>query len=46
MWVDTSYAIHHDIKGHSGGVMSMGKRIVHGKSSNRRYILRDLMKIN
>ena len=35
-WVDASYAIHHDMRGHIGGVMSMGRGIVQGKASKQK----------
>ena len=35
-WVDASYAIHQDMRGHTGGLMSMGHGVVHGKSSKQK----------
>jgi hypothetical protein len=36
-WVDAScYAIHHDMRGHTGGAMSFGTGIIHGKASKQR----------
>jgi hypothetical protein len=35
-WVDASYAIHHDMKGHTGGAMSFGTGILHGKASKQK----------
>ena len=35
VWVDASHAIHEYLKGHTGGVMSMGTGILHGKSSKK-----------
>ena len=35
-WVDASYATHHDMRGHTGGSMSMGQGIIHGKSSRQK----------
>jgi len=35
-WVDASYAIHDDMRGHTGGVMSMGVGCVHHKSSKQK----------
>jgi len=32
-FVDASYAVHADMKSHTGGLMTMGHGIVHGKSS-------------
>ena len=35
-WIDASYAVHRDMRGHTGGVMSMGKgAIVHGCSKQK-----------
>ena len=36
MWVGTSYATYHDTRRHTGGVMSMGQVIIHGKSSTQK----------
>jgi hypothetical protein len=36
VWVDASHAIHADMKGHTGGVMSLGTGILHGKSSKQK----------
>jgi len=35
-WVDASYAIHEDMKGHTGGVTSMGTGCVHHKSGKQK----------
>jgi len=35
-WVDASYAIYDDMRGHTGGVMSMGVGCVHHKSSKQK----------
>lgn len=35
-WVDASYAIHTDMKGHTGGVISIGHGIVHQRSSKQK----------
>jgi hypothetical protein len=35
-WVDASYAVHHDMKGHTGGAMSFGTGIIHGKASKQK----------
>ena len=35
-FVDASYAIHPDMKGHTGGAMSFGTGIVHGRASKQR----------
>ena len=35
-WVDASYAIHHDMRGHTGGAMSFGTGIIHGKASKQK----------
>ena len=35
-WVDASYAVHHDMKSHTGAVMSLGQGGVYSKSSKQR----------
>ena len=35
-WIDASYAVHHDMRGHTGGTMSMGLGIIHAKSSKQK----------
>jgi hypothetical protein len=35
-WVDASYAVHHDMKGHTGGMISMGHGVIHSKSSKQK----------
>jgi hypothetical protein len=35
-WVDASYAIHHDMKGHTGGAMSFGTGVIHAKASKQK----------
>jgi hypothetical protein len=35
-WVDASYAVHPDMKGHTGGTMSMGKGSVYSASKTQR----------
>jgi len=35
-WVDASYGTHHDRKGHTGGVMSLGTGVVNIKSSKQK----------
>jgi KUP system potassium uptake protein len=35
-FVEGSYAIHHDMKSHTGGAMSFGTGIVHGKASKQK----------
>ena len=35
-WVDTSYAVHGDIKVHTGEIMSMGTGALHCKSSTQK----------
>jgi hypothetical protein len=34
--VDASYTIHHDMRGHTGGAMSFGTGIIHGKARKQR----------
>ena len=35
-WVDAAYAVHPDMKGHTGGVMSLGHGVVHSRSSKQK----------
>ena len=35
-WIDAAYAVHNNIRGHTGGAISMGYGIMHGKSSKKR----------
>ena len=35
-YVDASYAIHQDMRGHTGGLMSMGRGIIQGKASKQK----------
>ena len=35
-WVDTSYATHHDMGGHTGGLMSMGIGAIYNKCSKQK----------
>jgi hypothetical protein len=39
-WVDTSYAVHPDMKGHTGGLLSMGKGAVYGTSKGHKMVTR------
>ena len=35
-WIDASYATHRDMRGHTGGVISMGKgMVIHGCSKQK-----------
>ena len=35
-WIDSSYAIHPNMKGHTGGVMSYGTGIIHARSGKQK----------
>jgi len=35
-WTDASFAVHNDMKGHTGGTMSFGKGVMHTKSSKQK----------
>ena len=35
-WVDAAYAVHHDMKSHTGGVMSFGTGVLNGKSAKQK----------
>ena len=36
MWVDASYAVHPNMRSHTGGALSFGTGILHGKSSKQK----------
>jgi hypothetical protein len=42
-WVDASYAVHDDMKSHTGGIMTMGKGVVYADAS---YAVHNDMKSN
>jgi hypothetical protein len=35
-WADASYAVHPDLKSHTGGTMSLGKGATYGTSSKQK----------
>ena len=35
-WVDTSYAVHHDMRSHTGGVITLGTGAIMSKSSKQK----------
>ena len=35
-WVDAAYAVHHDMKSHTGGVVSFGTGVLYGKSAKQK----------
>jgi hypothetical protein len=39
-WVDASYAVHPDMKGHTGGTMSMGKGSIYSMASGQKLVAR------
>jgi hypothetical protein len=39
-WVDASYAVHPDMKGHTGGVLSMGQGAVYSTSTRQKLVTR------
>lgn len=39
-WVDASFAVHPDMKGHTGGVMSLGKGAVYATSTRQKLVTR------
>ena len=36
MWIDAAYAVHNNMRGHTGGAISLGYGIMHGKSSKQK----------
>jgi hypothetical protein len=39
-WIDASYAVHNDMKSHTGGTMSMGKGSVYSTSTKQKLVTR------
>ena len=39
-WVDASFAVHPDMKEHTGGVMSLGKGAIYGTSTKQKLVTR------
>jgi hypothetical protein len=39
-WVDAAFAVHDDMKGHTGGAMSLGKGVIYGSSKKQKIISR------
>ena len=35
-WIDGSYAVHADMRGHTGGSMSLGWGLIHAKASKQK----------
>jgi hypothetical protein len=41
-WIDASFAVHPDMKGHTGGVMSLGKGGIYGTSTRQKIVTKSL----
>jgi hypothetical protein len=39
-WVDASYAVHHDMKGHTGGTMTLGQGSIYSTSTKQKLVSR------
>jgi hypothetical protein len=39
-WVDASFAVHPDMKGHTGGILSMGRRAMYATSTRQKLVTR------
>jgi hypothetical protein len=39
-WVDASFAVHPDMKGHTGGILSMGRGAVYATSTRQKLVSR------
>jgi hypothetical protein len=39
-WVDAAYGVHHDMKGHTGGTLSMGKGSIYSFSAAQKLVAR------
>ena len=37
-WVDASYAVHNDMKGHTGGTMSLGHGSIYSSSTKQKLV--------
>ena len=35
-WIDASHGVHTDVKGHTGGAISMGHVVVHSRAGNQK----------
>ena len=44
VWIDASHAIHANMRGHTGGTMSMGRGTLHCKSSKQRLNTKSITK--
>ena len=42
IYIDASYANHQDLKGHTGGVLTLGRGIVQGKASKQKLSIKSL----
>ena len=45
-YVDASYATQMDMRGHTGGIISLGKGIIHSKSSKQKINTRTQLRQN
>ena len=36
-YMDASYAVHHDMRGHAGGLMTVRVRVIQGKASKQKF---------
>ena len=36
MWIDAAYDVHNNMRGHTGGAISIGYGIMHGKASKQK----------
>ena len=39
-WIDTEYAVHNNMRGHTGGAISIGYGIIHRKASKQKIIVK------
>jgi hypothetical protein len=39
-WIDAAFAVHVDMKGHTGGAMSLGKGVIYGTSKKQKIVSR------
>ena len=44
-WIDAAYAVHNNMKEHTGGAISIGYGIMHGKASKQKINVKKLHRI-
>ena len=44
-WTDAAYAVHNNMRGHTGGAISMGYGIMHGKASKQKINVKKFYRV-